>query len=154
MNQSVLMTVFLCVATAAGTAQNRTDRRGSHRPKQQDQTPAIKERSELQLHQQAWYQETFGGEPFDSFKGLPIKGLDYGDVLVMVQHSSEKKAPTEGRSIDHLGFSTPDLDAAADALKAKGVTFSINPMPYYNMRISFLDGPDGVRIEYVQPASE
>ena len=59
MNQSVLMTVFLCVATAAGTAQNRTDRRGSHRPKQQDQTPAIKELSELQLHQQAWYQETF-----------------------------------------------------------------------------------------------
>ena len=65
-----------------------------------------------------------------------------------------QEAPTKGRSIDHLGFSTPDLDAAAEALKAKGVTFSLDPMPYRNVRISFIDGLDGVRIEYVQPASE
>ena len=102
----------------------------------------------------AWYQETFGGEVFESFKGLPIKGVDYGNVLIMVQRTGEEKAPTKGRSIDHLGFSTPDLDAAAEALKAKGVTFSLNPVPFGKLRISFIDGPDGVRIEYVQPASD
>ncbi len=102
----------------------------------------------------AWYQEAFGGEAFETFKGLPIKGVDYGNVLVMVQRSGEEKAPTKGRSIDHLGFSTPDLDAAADALKAKGVNFSLNPVPFGKLRISFIDGPDGVRIEYVQPASD
>ncbi len=102
----------------------------------------------------SWYQEAFGGEHFESFKGLPIKGVDYGDVLVMVQPAGEEKAPTKGRSIDHLGFSTPDLDGAAEALKAKGVNFSLNPVPFGKLRISFIDGPDGVRIEYVQPASE
>lgn len=102
----------------------------------------------------AWYQGAFGGETFDSFKGLPIKGVDYGDVLIMVQRSSGEKAPTKGRSIDHLGFSTPNLDEAAEALKAKGVTFSLDPIPYRNLRISFIDGPDGVLIEYLQPASE
>lgn len=100
----------------------------------------------------AWYREAFGGEPFETFKGLPIKGVDYGNVLVMVQRTSEERAPTKGRSIDHLGFSTPDLDAAADALKAKGVKFSLDPVPYGKLRISFIEGPDGVRIEYVQPA--
>ena len=72
----------------------------------------------------------------------------------MVQRNSGEKAPTKGRSIDHLGFSTPNLDAAAEALKAKGVTFSLDPIPYRNLRISFIDGPDGVLIEYLQPASE
>ncbi len=100
----------------------------------------------------AWYKDVFGGETFDSFKGLPIKGVDYGNVLVMVQASGKEIAPTEGRAIDHLGFSTPELDAAADALKANGVKFSLNPVPYGKLRISFIEGPDGVRIEYVQPA--
>lgn len=102
----------------------------------------------------AWYQEAFGGERFDTFKGLPIKGLDFKSVVLMFQRSTEEKAETKGRSIDHLGFSIADLDAAADELKAKGVTFSLNPVPFGKLRISFIDGPDGVRIEYVQPAAE
>lgn len=101
-----------------------------------------------------WYQDVFGGEPFDNFKGLPIKGVDYGNVLLMVQQSTKELAPTKDRSIDHLGFSTPTLDADADKLKADGVTFSLNPIPFRNLRISFIEGPDGVRIEYLQPPTE
>jgi len=101
-----------------------------------------------------WYQDVFGGEAFESFKGLPIRGVDYGSVLLMVQQSAEEKAPTKGRSIDHLGWSTSTLKADHERLTAAGVTFSLKPTPYRNLHISFINGPDGVNIEYLQPASE
>ena len=46
--------------------------------------------------------------------------------------------------------------AAAEEIKGKGVEFQVEPRPFTNplgqdMLISFVVGPDGVRIEIVQP---
>jgi predicted enzyme related to lactoylglutathione lyase len=103
-----------------------------------------------------WYQNVFGGET-DSLKKR-INGLRYGKVWLLVARADEgqKLVATQGRSIDHLGFAFADLDAAAAEIKKKGVAFQTEPRPFtnaagQNMKISFVVGPDDVRIEVVQP---
>jgi len=102
-----------------------------------------------------WYQNIFGGQTA-SLKGR-INGLLYGKVWLLAARQQEGQlAATEGRSVDHLGFAFPDLDAAAVEIKKKGVQFQTEPRPFKNamgenMKISFIVGPDNVRIEVVQP---
>ena len=76
-------------------------------------------------------------------------------MLVSRQDEGEL-IPTQGRAFDHLGWQFPDLRAAAEEIKGKGVEFQVEPRPFTNplgqdMLISFVVGPDGVRIEIVQP---
>ena len=105
----------------------------------------------------AWYENIFGGER-DSLKGR-INGLRYGGTWLLVSALREGTlAATQGRAIDHLGWGFPDLEAAASVIKRKGVDFQLKPRDYTNplgqaMKISFVVGPDDVRIEIVQPPS-
>jgi catechol 2,3-dioxygenase-like lactoylglutathione lyase family enzyme len=97
----------------------------------------------------AWYQSTFGGE-LVKWKDM-LDAIRYGTTWLLIQDSQgETMAPTRGRSIDHLGWSFPDLDATAVALKAKGVNFTLGPVPYRDIKIAFIEGPGGVRIELVE----
>jgi hypothetical protein len=84
-----------------------------------------------------------------------MDGLRYGSVWLLIDKVNEGStlAATQGRSIDHLGFAFPDLDAARE-MKKKGVAFQTEPRPFtnaagQNMKISFVVGPDDVRIEVV-----
>ena len=99
-----------------------------------------------------WYISAFGGEK-TRYKGM-LDAVLYGKVWLLIQRARGEIAPTQGRSVDHIGWSVADLDAAATELKEKGVTFSMDPRPYRNLRISFIEGPDGVRIEFLQLATE
>ncbi len=105
----------------------------------------------------AWYQDVFGGEA-DQMKGR-LNGVRFGRVWLLASLARDgDPEPTQGRSLDHLGFGFPDLDAAAVEIKAKGVDFVMEPRDYttpagVEIRISFVLGPDGVFIEVVQPAS-
>ena len=103
----------------------------------------------------AWYENIFGGER-DSLKGR-IGGLRYGSLWFLVSRHQGELAPTEGRAFDHLGWQFSNLRAAAEEIKRKGVEFTLEPRPFTNplgedMLISFVTGPDGVRIEIVQPS--
>lgn len=99
-----------------------------------------------------WYETAFGGKR-TSFAGM-LPALRYGSVWLLIQAShGADVAPSKGRSIDHLGWSFADLDAAAVELKANGVEFAMEPRPYRDLKIAFIEGPDGVRIELVQPAA-
>ena len=74
----------------------------------------------------AWYQNIFGGET-DSLKDR-IDGLRYGGVWLLVSQLREGTlAATQGRALDHLVWGLPDLDAAADEIKGKGVDFPLAP---------------------------
>lgn len=100
-----------------------------------------------------WYKAAFGGTR-EQFAGM-LPALGYGSVWLLVQDAKGVEvAGTAGRAIDHLGWSFPDLDAAALDLKAAGVKFTMEPRPYRNLKIAFIEGPDGVSIELVQPAAE
>ncbi|MDA1370980.1 MAG: VOC family protein [Proteobacteria bacterium] len=95
-----------------------------------------------------WYGDNFGGESAQFAGALP--GLHYGNIWLLVARAAATPVPTEGRSFDHLGWNFQDLDASAETLKANGVVFSMDPRPFRGIRISFAEGPDGVRIELVE----
>jgi catechol 2,3-dioxygenase-like lactoylglutathione lyase family enzyme len=102
----------------------------------------------------AWYQNVFGGER-TKMKGR-LDAVLYGKVWLLAGRAKEPVAATEGRAIDHLGFSFPDLDAAAAEIKQKGVAFqteprALTPPSPSAAKISFITGPDAVRIEVVEP---
>lgn len=99
----------------------------------------------------AWFAEIFGGET-THFKGSPVlPAVRYKNMWVIAQKTDEAKAPTKGRALDHLGFGLIDLDGYAEAIKAKGIEFTLVPRNYKGNRIAFLVSPEGINIELVQP---
>jgi catechol 2,3-dioxygenase-like lactoylglutathione lyase family enzyme len=98
-----------------------------------------------------WYADTFGGT-IGKLKDR-IDGISYGGIWVLAQKGDTE--PTAGHAIDHLGFRPVNVDAAVEALKAKNVKVTTEPRPLklasgVTMRLAFIEGPEGVRIELVQ----
>jgi hypothetical protein len=55
---------------------------------------------------------------------------------------------------DHIGLLVDDLDATAAELKRRGVQFQMEPSEFRpGLRISFILGPDQVRIELLERKS-
>jgi catechol 2,3-dioxygenase-like lactoylglutathione lyase family enzyme len=99
----------------------------------------------------AWYADTFGGS-IAKLKGR-IDGIDYGGVWILAQRGDA--VPSAGHAIDHMGMRPIDVDQAVAGLKAKQVTVTTEPRPLtlasgVSMRLAFIEGPEGVRIELVQ----
>jgi catechol 2,3-dioxygenase-like lactoylglutathione lyase family enzyme len=124
-----------------------------------------------------WYVRAFGGDR-TTYKGIDaIRYRDLG-VFYLIIVKDEGAAPSEGHSIDHIGFGPIDLDKVVTDLTAQGMKFTSNPNPrgfpactfrgggegsvggirrlycaepdQLAHRVVFLDGPGGVRIELVQ----
>ena len=99
----------------------------------------------------AWYVDKFGGRA-GKLKDR-IDGINYGGVWVLAARGDA--APSQGHSIDHIGFRPLNVDAAVAALKTKNVTVTTEPRPLTlpsgtSMRLAFIEGPQGARIELVQ----
>jgi catechol 2,3-dioxygenase-like lactoylglutathione lyase family enzyme len=63
--------------------------------------------------------------------------------------------PSAGHAIDHIGFRPINVDNVVAAMKAKNVKVTTEPRDLVlasgtSMRLAFIEGPDGVRIELVQ----
>jgi len=96
-----------------------------------------------------WYLEIFGGE-IVQWKGV-LPAINYSDVWLMAARANGEVEPTQGTSMDHLGWAAENLDDFGDVLEANDVEFTMEPRPFRGIRISFVEGPDGVRIEVVEP---
>lgn len=98
----------------------------------------------------AWYQSHFGGE-IKKYGGMLPALLT--DKIWIIAQKSPAKQPTEGRSVEHLGWRVSDMDASAAKLKAAGVKFVEEPHQFQDTpaKIAFIEGPDGVKIELVNP---
>jgi catechol 2,3-dioxygenase-like lactoylglutathione lyase family enzyme len=99
----------------------------------------------------AWYEDVFGGER-GRLAGR-IDGLRFGDVwLLASEHGDGEPAPTDGRTLDHIGFVVDDLDAAAADMRESGVEFEQEPVAAGRNGIqrAFLAGPDNVRVAVVE----
>ncbi len=96
-----------------------------------------------------WYQSTLGGKPA-KLKGQ-IDGLMYGTTWLVITSQPEPGPlqPTEGRTIDHLGFALSNLDAAATELQKKGVQLRRDQSA--GAKVAMISGPDNVLIEATQP---
>ena len=102
-----------------------------------------------------WYQSTFGGKPA-TLKG-PLSGLMYGNTWLIVSQStgSGMLQPTQGRTIDHIGFAFSDVNAAETELKKKGVQLrpeatAGSATGADNKKAIMIAGPDNILIEGVQ----
>jgi len=99
----------------------------------------------------AWYHESFGGT-VGRMKSR-LDGVNFGGVWILAQRGEAR--PSQGGSVDHIGFRPLNVDAAAETLRAAGVTISTDPRPLtlasgVSMRLAFIEGPEGARIELVQ----
>ena len=107
-----------------------------------------------------FFGDTLGGTPV-TVAGRQI--VKFPNVLVMLRQQ-KPTGGTKGSSVDHLGFSVPDLRAAVDKIKANGfrmVTKEEAPSPWVvtddigrqagrDIAIAFAMGPDDVKVEIVE----
>jgi catechol 2,3-dioxygenase-like lactoylglutathione lyase family enzyme len=99
----------------------------------------------------AWFASTFGGKVVKAQGGLD--GISYGGVWVLAKKGASE--PSAGHAIDHIGFRPVNVDTSVTDMKAKGVKVTTEPRPLVlpsgaAMRLAFIEGPGGVRIELVQ----
>jgi catechol 2,3-dioxygenase-like lactoylglutathione lyase family enzyme len=105
----------------------------------------------------AWYAKTFGGVPGrrDSVArpGNWIETDDLPGVNLSIAPSDTRRAPTVGRSIDHIGFEVKNLPEFVKKLEAQGVKFDEAVRPSQNstkVKVAYLTDPWGTRIELTE----
>ena len=89
-------------------------------------------------------------------EGTPLSRivLDLGGLTVFIEQAPADltppaKAPHLG--IEHIGLGVADIDATLADLRARGVTVLVDTKVMRpGLRIAFIDGPDGVRIELLE----
>jgi len=99
----------------------------------------------------AWYIDMFGGS-MGKLKDR-LDAINYGGVWFLA--TKGEATPSAGHAVDHIGFRPLNVDNAVTALKAKNVKVTTEPRPLtlpsgVSMRLAFIEGIDGVRIELVQ----
>ena len=92
----------------------------------------------------AWYREAFGGESA-RFAGV-LPGVRYRDAWLLAKGVKEPRAATKGRSIDHVGWSSADVNADVAKLSKLGAVRVTSPAAGGDNVL--VDAPDGVRIEF------
>jgi catechol 2,3-dioxygenase-like lactoylglutathione lyase family enzyme len=99
-----------------------------------------------------WYVDTFGGER-TKLKGR-LDAVRYANPNVwLLAQKGDDVAPTQGHAIDHLGWAVSNVDAKVADLAAKGAK-PTEPRVVRHLRVAFVDGPAGVRVEMVQGRKE
>jgi len=99
----------------------------------------------------AWFGDTFGGKVSKTPDGRD--GISYGGVWLVARRGDGE--PSAGHAIDHIGFRPMNVDSSVSAMKARNVKVTTEPRPLVlpsgtAMRLAFIEGPAGVRIELVQ----
>jgi lactoylglutathione lyase len=103
----------------------------------------------------AWFQEKLGAEVVRKVAGeAPRIDLKLGGLDLFISQSDARvaAAPTSPyNGIDHFGLAVQGLDEAVADLKAKGVTFTVEPKQARpGVRICFIEGPQNISIELLE----
>lgn len=75
-----------------------------------------------------------------------------GNVNFSFSIAKDKRAPTKGRSIDHIGFEVKDIDGFVKDLEANGIKMdeAVRQIPNTKLKIAYLTDPWGTRIELTE----
>lgn len=103
----------------------------------------------------AWYEKTFGGVRMN-LRGR-LDGILYpGNVWILIARG--ETFPSQGSSIDHIGWRAPDAAPTLAQLTAKGVELTSQPremtLPNGMIEYFYVAGPNGARIELVDRAPD
>lgn len=104
-----------------------------------------------------WYHDKLGAEVVKTPQpdGSTRIDLNLGGQKVFIARSEPGKAAGAPSSpylgLDHFGLVVSDIQAAVTELKAKGVTFTMEPTEIRpGTKIAFLTAPENVSIEILQ----
>ena len=103
-----------------------------------------------------FYIDMFGAIPAGQvMNGAALRVMvNLGGLLMFIEQvppETPAPPPAPFRGIEHIGVLVADVDAAAAELRGKGAKFVVEPRsPAPGIKIAFLEGPDGVRIEILQ----
>lgn len=105
----------------------------------------------------AWYADKLDAEIIRTPQGGTTRiDLNLGGQPVFIASANPSltthSAPeTPCYGLEHIGLTVKDIDSTVSALKAKGVTFTMEPNTIRpGVRIAFLRGPENVLIELIQ----
>ncbi|WP_428484210.1 VOC family protein [Rhodopila sp.] len=104
-----------------------------------------------------WYKDKLGAEIIRTPQaggGIRLD-LDLSGQKIFIALAQPGKAADAPHSpylgLDHFGLTVDDIDAAVAELKAKGVTFTMDPtVNRPGVKIAFLTAPQNVSIELIQ----
>lgn len=105
---------------------------------------------------QAWYAKVFGATTGKRESvARPGNWMDCDDlpgVNLSMSASENRRAPTKGRSIDHIGFEVKNLDAFVRKLEEQGIKIEapVRQIPNTKLKIAFLTDPWGTYIELTE----
>ena len=104
-----------------------------------------------------WYRDKLGAEVVRTAQpdGSVRIDLNLAGQKVFIAKAMPGKAADAPASpylgLDHFGLTVPDIEAAVAALKAKGVTFTMDVTTNRpGVRIAFMTAPENVSIELIQ----
>jgi catechol 2,3-dioxygenase-like lactoylglutathione lyase family enzyme len=87
-------------------------------------------------------------------RGFPLIRLDVHGVPVAVLGTDKADQLVVGKGskgLDHFGLKVKNLEQTAQDLKKKGVKFSVEPtVTPWGLKMAFIEGPEGIRIELVE----
>jgi predicted enzyme related to lactoylglutathione lyase len=96
-----------------------------------------------------WYEKVSGGK----YKDTAIDMVNITDVLEDEMYlAGEMVTDTRGKPIDHIAFSTTNLTAERDRIKAAGVEIAedISFKPEYGFKSFFVKSAKGIWLEMVE----
>lgn len=106
----------------------------------------------------AWYADKLEAEIIRTLQpgGTTRIDLNLGGQVVFIAPANPSLTThpppeTPYYGLEHIGLTVKNIDATTAALKAKGVTFTMDPNTVRpGVRIAFLRGPENVLIELIQ----
>ena len=99
----------------------------------------------------AFYTEVLGLKVAAEMPGRDCVFIDIGGTTIELTGAKDQEPGAAG-AFAHIAFEVDDLDATYEELKAKGVTFFIEPRDAGAMRIAFFRDPDGNPLELFKSA--
>lgn len=100
-----------------------------------------------------WFETMLGAEVLRTPQRTDLK-LGGGMIFLAPVASGDGVNPppvTPYQGLDHFGLAVEEIDAVAADLKAKGVTFTMEPTNIRpGIRICFIRGPQGISIELLE----
>ena len=101
-----------------------------------------------------WYQDLFAATP--RARGAIETTADVPGTNLSFSHVDEPRLPTNGTSVDHVGFEVDDMEAFAGRLRSRGIEFEREPFLVESLGIwvAFFIDPSGTRVEVSEGLDE
>ena len=98
-----------------------------------------------------FYTETLGFPITKRWDAVNIIFIDIGSTTIeLISNPNAPAANTPAGAIDHIALHVESVDETHQELVAKGVTITVQPKNFQDIRLCFFKDPDGNSLELVE----